>query len=68
MYTLTIDNKHQCWDSILAAVSVLNTYVVHDLSSLDAYTLCTVHEQDVVVVKYERTSYMHGIACMLYSM
>ena len=46
---LTTNNKHQHWDSILAAVSVLNMYVVHDLNSLDAYTLCMVHEQDYSV-------------------
>ena len=30
----------------LAGVAVLNTFAVHDLNSLDAYTLHTVHEQD----------------------
>ena len=64
MYTLTTDNKHHCWDSILAAMSVLNTYVVHDLNSLDAYTLHTVHEQDSVVARYERTSYVHAWYCL----
>ena len=33
------------------AVAVLNTYAVCDLNSLDAYTLHTVHEQDLVVAK-----------------
>ena len=35
-------------------MSVLNTYIVSDdqlyLNGLDAYILCTVHEQDLVVV------------------
>ena len=51
-----------------AAVAILNTYVVHDLYSLDAYTLRTLHEQDSVVVRHKRTSYTCAIACMLYSM
>ena len=37
MYMLTTNNKCQHWDSILTAVSVLNTHVVHDLNGLDAY-------------------------------
>ena len=40
-----------------AAVAVLNTDVVHDLNSLDAYTLSTVHEHDSVVVRHERKNY-----------
>ena len=42
--------------NILAAVFVLNiaTYFFHDLNGLDGYTLCTVHEQDSVVVRHER--------------
>ena len=51
-----------------AAVAVLNTYVVHDLNSLDAYTLHTVHEQDLVVARHKRTNYMCFIARVLYSM
>ena len=42
-----------------AAVGVLNM-LVHNLNSLDAYTLHTVHEQDLVVVRHERTA-----TCML---
>ena len=38
----------------LVAVAILNTYIVHDLNSLDAYTLHTVHEQDSMVVRHER--------------
>ena len=34
-----------------AAVAVLNMYAVHDLSSLDAYTLRIVHEQNSVVAR-----------------
>ena len=49
VYTLTT-YKCQHWDSILAALSVLNTYIIHDdqlcLNGLDTYVLCTVHEQD----------------------
>ena len=65
MYTLTTNNKHQHWDPIIAAVSVLNMYVVHYLNGLDAFTLCTVHEQDSVVARHERTNYTHAIACIM---
>ena len=41
--------------------------VVHDLSGLDAYTSCTVHEEDSVMVKYQKINYTHAIAHMLYS-
>ena len=75
MNTLTMHNMHQCWDLILAAfsaVSVLNTNIVHDdqlyLNSLEACTLCIVHEQDSVMVRHEQTNYMHTIAHVLYSM
>ena len=47
------------------AVAVLNTYNVYDLNSLDAYTLCTVHEQEPVVARHEITNYMRAIACVL---
>ena len=67
MYTLTTNNKCQRMNLILAAVSVLNMYAVRDLNSLDAYTLCTVHEQDSVVARNERTKYTHAIARMIYS-
>ena len=50
-----------------AVVIVLNTYVVHDSNSLNAYTLCTVHEQDSVVVRHKRTNYTCSIALVLYS-
>ena len=60
-------NKCQYWDPILTAVSVLNMYVDDDLNSLDTYTWCIVHEHDSVVVKNERTNYICGIACVLYS-
>ena len=47
-----------------AAVAVLNTYVVHDLNNLDAYSLRTVHKQDSMVVRHNRINYMHAIlAC-----
>ena len=67
MYTLTTNSKHQHWDLILAAVSILNAYVVHYLNGLNAYTLCTVLEQDSVVVRHERTNYTCAIARMLYT-
>ena len=60
----TTNNKHQHWDSILAAVSVLNTYVVHDLYSLDAYTLCMVHEQDLVLARHKTTNYTRYYYCL----
>ena len=51
----------QALDPILAAVSVLNMYVVHDLNGLNAYTTsCTVLEQDSVVVRHENTNYMRA--------
>ena len=53
---------------MFVAVAVLGTYIVHDLNGLEAYILRTVHEQDTVVVKHERTKYTHAIACILYSM
>ena len=67
MYILTTNSKHQHWDLILAAVSILNAYVVHYLNGLNAYTLCTVLEQDSVVVRHERTNYTCAIARMLYT-
>ena len=51
------------WDPIHAAVSILNTYVVLDLNGLDAYTLCTLHEQDSVVARHEKINY----TCDVYS-
>ena len=50
---------------MLDGVSVLNTYNVHDLNGLDAYTLCTVHEQESVMARHKRANYMHTIARML---
>ena len=41
-------------------------YVVRDLNGFDAYNLCTVHEQESMVVRHERTNYTHAIAHMLY--
>ena len=39
-------------------------YAVHDFNDLDAYTLCTVHEQDSVVARDERkTTCMLLLAC-----
>ena len=67
MYTLTTSNKCQCQDLILAAVSVLNIHIVHDLNSLGAYAACTVHEQNSMVARHERTNYTHAVACVLYS-
>ena len=67
MYMLTTKNKYQHWDLILSALSVLNTYVVHDLNGLDAYTLCAMHEQESVVARHERTNYTYAIVRVLYS-
>ena len=70
MYTLTTYNIHQGWDPILAAMSVLITYIFHYnqlyLKGLDTYTSCTVHEQDSVITKHERTNYMYAIVHVLY--
>ena len=67
MYTLSTYNKHQHWDPILAAVSVFNTYVVYDdqlyLNNLHACTLCTGDDQDIAVVRHERTNYVHTCYC-----
>ena len=46
----------------------LNTYTIHDLNGLDAYTLHTVHKQDLVVARHERHNCIHTITCVLYSM
>ena len=51
MYTLTINNKCQHWDLILAAVSTLCMYIFHDFNGLDIYPLCTVHKQDSMVAR-----------------
>ena len=58
MYTLTTNIQCKRWDSILAAVSISNMYVVHNLNCLDTYTSCTVHVEDSVVVRHKRTNYM----------
>ena len=50
-----------------AAVTELNTYVVYDLSNLDAYTLRNVHEQDLILAMHKITNYLCAIAHMLYS-
>ena len=49
-------------------MAILNTYTVHDWNGLDAYTLHTVHEQDSVVARHERTNYTRATAHILYSM
>ena len=49
-----------------AAMAALNVYVVHDLNSLDTYTLCTVHEQDSVVARHERKNY-HMLLLVCYT-
>ena len=67
MCTLTTNNKCQHWDLIHATASVLNMYVVHDLGVLDAYTACTVHKLDSVVVKHKKTNYTCVTARVLYS-
>ena len=48
-------------------MAILNTNTVHDLNGLDAYTLLTMHEDDSVVARHERTNYTFVIAHMLYS-
>ena len=50
MYTLTTNNEYLYYDPILAAMSILHTYVVHDLNDLVSYALFTVHEQDSVIL------------------
>ena len=67
MYTLTTNSRHQRWDLILAAVSILNTCVIHYLNGLSTYNSCTVLEQDSVVVRHKSTNYTRAIACMLYT-
>ena len=47
---------------ILAAVSILNTYVAHDLNGLGTYNPFTVHEQDTIVARHKRTNLIHAIA------
>ena len=72
-------SKHVLWTYLLliirastktrhfVGVVILNTYAVCDLNNLDAYTLHTVHEQDLVVARREITNYMRAIALVLYS-
>ena len=67
MYTPTNINKCQYLDPILADMFVLNMYVVRDLNGLDAYTSCTEHEQDSVVVRHERTNHTIVTASVPYS-
>ena len=67
MYTPTNINECQHLDPILVDMSVLNMYVVCDLNGLDAYTSCTVHEQDSVVTRHERTNYTIATASVPYS-
>ena len=50
-----------------AALSVLNMYVVHDLNGLDACTLYTVHEEDLELVRHERTNYTCMLVLMCYT-
>ena len=63
-----IHSLYQYWDLILAAVSVLNMYIVHDLNSLDTYTLCTVHEQHSLVTRHGRqtTHVLLLMCCTVY--
>ena len=50
-----------------ATVTILNMYIVHDLNGLDAFTLHTVHEQDLMVVRHEGTNYTLANVRVLYS-
>ena len=59
------NEKCQLWDLILAAVSVLNMYIVHDLNGLNACTLWIVHKQCSVTERHKRSSNMLTIAHML---
>ena len=66
LHTHSTYNKHQPGTVyLLATVSVLNAYIIHDnqlyLNDLDTYTSCTVHEEDSVVVRHERRQ----TTCML---
>ena len=38
-------------------VPVLNTYIVHDLNGMDAYTLYTVYGQDLLVAGHDSTHF-----------
>ena len=42
-------------------------YILHDLNGLDVYTLHTVHEQDLMVVRHEGTNYMLANVDVLHS-
>ena len=62
-----LNSKCQGWYLVLV-VSILNILsIVHDLNGLDAYTSCTVHKQDSVVLRHKRTNYTRTSACALYS-
>ena len=68
MHILTNNNKCQRWDWILCGCGCIKyIHVVHDLNSLDAYTLHTVHDQDWVVARHKSKTYMCAIAHVLYS-
>ena len=51
-------NKHHRWDlnTLLLWLYWMGMYFVHEMNSLDAYTLHIVREQDLVVAKHDRKS------------
>ena len=65
IHFLLINSSTGKW--YIEIVTILNTYVLHDLNGLDAYSLSSVHEQDSVVVRYRSKNDMCAIACMQYS-
>ena len=56
--------KHQLWTRYFVAMAILNMYAVHNSNGLDAYTLYTVHEQDSVVARHEKTHYVYACYCL----
>ena len=52
------------WTQYFAAMALLNTYVVHNLNSLDTYTSLTVHDQELVAARHKRTNHTRASACV----
>ena len=53
---LTTNNKHQYWFPIFSSDSILNTYIVHDLNGLYAFTASTYMNK---IQQYKNGNYTH---------
>ena len=52
------------WTRYFAAMALLNTYVVHNLNSLDSYTSLTVDDQELMAARHKRTNHTRASACV----